>query len=130
MKLLLDTCVLLWLMMDSKKISPTLREVLANPMNQRYLSAISVWEITVKWQNGKLNLPTRPTEFIAETKAKGRMRPLPLEDTAILQLSKLPKVHADPFDRMLICQAIDSGMTLVTNDTTIMEYPIKVLWLP
>jgi PIN domain nuclease of toxin-antitoxin system len=130
MKLLLDTCVLLWLMMDSKKISPTMREVLANPMNQRYLSAVSVWEITVKWQSGKLNLPTRPHEFIEESKKRGRIRPLPLDDAAILQLPKLPKVHADPFDRMLICQAIESGMTLVTSDASIMEYPIKVLWLP
>jgi PIN domain nuclease of toxin-antitoxin system len=130
MKLLLDTCVLLWLMMDSRKISPTMREVLANPMNQRYLSAVSVWEITVKWQNGKLNLPVRPAEFIEESKKRGRIRPLPLEDAAILQLPKLPKVHTDPFDRMLICQAIESGMTFVTPDASIREYPIKILWLP
>ncbi len=60
MKLLLDTCTLLWLMMDSARISPAVREVLANPMNQRYLSSVSVWEIVVKWQIGKLKLPKPP----------------------------------------------------------------------
>ena len=129
MKLLLDTCVLLWLMMDSKRISPTLREVLANPMNQRYLSAVSVWEVVVKWHNGKLSLPKPPVEFFAEIRARGRIRPVPLEDAAILQLGKLPKLHSDPFDRMLICQAIENGMTIVTPDAAIGQYPIKTLWL-
>jgi len=128
-KLLLDTCVFLWLMMDSKKISPTLREVLANPSNRRYLSSVSVWEAVVKWQNGKLHLPRVPTEFFRETKTKGRVRPLPLEDEAVLQLPKLPKLHNDPFDRMLICQAIENGMTIVTPDELIGQYPIKTLWM-
>jgi PIN domain nuclease of toxin-antitoxin system len=129
MKLLLDTCVFLWLMLDSKKISPTLREVLANPANRRYLSAASVWEAVVKWHSGKLGLPKPPAEFFAETTAKGRIRPLPVEGAAVLQLAKLPKMHNDPFDRMLICQAIENGMTIVTPDELIGQYPIKTLWL-
>jgi PIN domain nuclease of toxin-antitoxin system len=129
MKLLLDTCVYLWLMMDSRKISPTLREILVNPANRRYLSSVSVWETIVKWQNGKLQLPKPPVEFFTETKRLGRVRPLPLEDAAVLQLAKLPKTHNDPFDRMLICQAIESGMTIVTPDELIEQYPIKTLWM-
>jgi PIN domain nuclease of toxin-antitoxin system len=129
MKLLLDTCVYLWLMMDSKKISPTLRDVLANPANRRYLSAASVWEAIVKWQNGKLKLPKPPVEFFSETKTLGRVRALPLEDAAVLQLAKLPKMHNDPFDRMLICQAIENGMTIITPDELIAQYPIKTLWM-
>ena len=129
MKLLLDTCVFLWLMMDSKKISPTLREILANPANRRYLSAVSVWEAVVKWQNGKLHLPKAPVEFFKETRTRGKVRPLVLEDEAVLQLAKLPKLHNDPFDRMLICQAIENGMTIVTPDELIGQYPIKTLWM-
>jgi PIN domain nuclease of toxin-antitoxin system len=129
MKFLLDTCTLLWLMMDSGKISPALREVLANPMNQRYLSSISVWEIVVKWQIGKLNLPKPPLEFVSEVREKGRLLPLALEDAAVLQLGKLPKLHNDPFDRMLICQAIEHQMTFVTNDLDVTQYPLKTLWL-
>jgi len=128
-KLLLDTCVVLWLMMDSKRISPALRAVLTNPGNRRYLSTVSVWEMVVKWQIGKLKLPKPPPEFVAEIKARGRFRALPLEDAATLQLSKLPNLHSDPFDRMLICQAIEGGMTLVTSDENIQQYPIKTLWL-
>jgi PIN domain nuclease of toxin-antitoxin system len=129
MNLLLDTCVFLWLMMDSKKISPTLLEILSNPLNRRYLSSASVWEIVVKCQIGKLNLPKGPVEFLNETKTKGRIRPLPVEEAAILQLPKLPSLHNDPFDRMLICQAIESGMTIVTPDQLIEQYPIKTLWI-
>lgn len=129
MKLLLDTCVFLWLMMDSKKISPMLREILANPANRRYLSSVSVWEAVVKWQNGKLHLPKVPVEFFKETRTRGKVRPLVLEDEAVLQLAKLPKLHNDPFDRMLICQAIESGMTIVTPDELIGQYPIKTLWM-
>jgi PIN domain nuclease of toxin-antitoxin system len=129
MKLLLDTCVILWLMMDSKKISPTLREILANPANLRFISSASVWEILLKWQNGKLNLPKPPAEFITEIKARGRFRALPLDDESVLQMPKLPKLHCDPFDRMLICQAIENSMTLVTPDALIEQYPIKTLWM-
>ena len=129
MNLLLDTCVYLWLMADSKKISPTLREILANPSNRRYLSSASVWEVAVKWQSGKLHLPKPPAEFFTETKARGRIRPLPLDDASALQLIKLPKLHTDPFDRILICQAIENGMTLVTPDALVQQYPIKTLWM-
>lgn len=129
MKLLLDTCVLLWLMLESKHISPVLRDILANPANNRYVSTATVWEVVVKWQLGKLKLPKPPTEFFAEVKERGRIRPLPIEDAAVLQLGKLPKTHADPFDRILICQAIESGMTIVTPDQAIHQYPIKTLWI-
>jgi PIN domain nuclease of toxin-antitoxin system len=98
-------------------------------MNQRYLSAVSVWEVVVKWHNGKLGLPKPPAEFFAEIRTRGRIRPVPLEDAAVLQLGKLPKLHSDPFDRMLICQAIENGMTIVTPDEAIGQYPIKTLWL-
>ena len=129
MKLLLDTCVILWLMMESKKISPVMREILANPANSRYLSAASVWEVVVKWQTGKLKLPKPPAEFFAEIKARGKLRPLAIDDASALQLHKLPARHADPFDRMLICQAIENGMTVVTPDELITQYPIKTLWM-
>ena len=93
MKLLLDTCVVLWLMMDSKKISPVLRDILANPANTRYLSAVSVWEVVVKWHINKLKLPKPPVEFFAEIKARGKMKPLPIDDVSIMQLPKLPTPH-------------------------------------
>lgn len=129
MNFLLDTCTFLWLMLDPAQVSPALRNVLANPMNHRYLSSASVWEVVLKWHNGKLKLPKPPVEFFAETREKGRIRALPLEEAAVMQLSKLPKLHKDPFDRMLICQAIEHGLTIVTPDQRIEQYPIKTLWM-
>ncbi len=128
MNLLLDSCVVLWLMLELKRIPPTLLELLSDPVNQRFLSAVSVWEIVVKWQLGKLTLPKPPAEMLAEIKEKGRIKALPLEGAAVFQLSKLPKLHNDPFDRMLICQAIEGGLTIVTPDEEIRQYPIKTLW--
>ncbi len=129
MSLLLDTCVVLWLTLESARIPPKLLELLKNPAVQRYMSAASVWEIVVKWQLGKLKLPKPPAEFIVEARQEGRIRPLPVEDAAVLQLQKLPNLHADPFDRMLICQAIEGGMAIVTPDDAIRQYPIKTIWI-
>ena len=129
MRLLLDTCVFLWLMGDVRKLSPALLGILGNPSNERYLSAASVWEVLLKWQSGKLPLPKPPAEFFAESESKGQIRPLALDNACVLQLLKLPKLHSDPFDRMLICQAIEHGLTIVTPDALITQYPIKTLWI-
>jgi PIN domain nuclease of toxin-antitoxin system len=128
LNLLLDTCVVLWLILETKQVPEPVMALLLDPANKRFLSVASVWEIVVKWQSGKLTLPKPPVEMLAEFKRRGRVAALPLEDTAVFQLSKLPKLHNDPFDRMLICQAIEGGMTIVTPDDQINQYPIKTLW--
>ena len=128
MKVLLDSCTLLWLELDPARIPATLTGVLTDPATERYLSAASAWEITVKWMAGKLKLPVAPANFLAESRRRGQIVSLPIEEGALTHLPKLPRLHTDPFDRMLVCQAIEHGMTIATPDETIQQYAVRTIW--
>ena len=128
MNILLDTCTFLWLVSDSEELSLTARLLFEDPANDVYLSVGSAWEIIVKHNLGKLPLPELPHNFIKNNRISHRIDSLPLDEAAVLQLSRLPEYHKDPFDRILICQAIAGGMTILTPDTHISRYPVRVEW--
>lgn len=128
MKLLLDTCVFLWWSQGSARIPGPVRELLADPANDVYLSAASAWEITVKHGLGKLDLPAPPDVFVPTRREWYGFKSLSLNEASALQLRRLPPLHRDPFDRMLICQAIEHGMTLVTPDRLVAQYPARISW--
>ena len=127
-KILLDTCTFLWLALDDPKLSESARHLFSDPGNEIYLSAISVWEITVKHSAGRLTLPRLPLELISEWREKRGILPLPLEEQAAAYESRLPRLHGDPFDRMLICQSIVHGLAILTPDPDITKYPVHTLW--
>lgn len=128
MKLLLDTCSFLWLVADSDELSPTARRAFSDPDNEVYLSAASSWEIGVKWSLGRLPLPEEPGSFISRQREQHLITPLPINEEATFHLPKLPSHHKDPFDRILICQAIEHTMTILTPDPLIHQYPVRTLW--
>jgi len=128
MKLLLDTCTFLWVVTASSDLSLKVRALVAAPENEVYLSAVSAWEIVVKHQLGRLPLPAPPLEFVTEQRKLHEIESLALQENAIAQLSRLPDYHNDPFDRMLICQAITHGMSLLTPDKSISQYPVLTIW--
>jgi PIN domain nuclease of toxin-antitoxin system len=128
MNLLLDTCTFLWLNADAKELSRTARELFSSPNNIVYFSAVSSWEIMVKHQLGKLPLPDNPTEFVRKGRILHNIETLPLTETATWRLKELSNFHRDPFDRMLICQALEHDMTLLTPDPLIHQYPVKIAW--
>ena len=97
-------------------------------LNNVYLSAISAWEITVKAGLGRLNLDRPPASYVPYYRELHQIESLALEESATTQLPKLPNLHKDPFDRMLICQAIHHGLILVTPDPLISGYPVRTLW--
>jgi PIN domain nuclease of toxin-antitoxin system len=127
-KLLLDTCTFLWFDIDSHKLSALARRLCSDPDNDVYLSVVSSWEITLKNMTGKLHLGEPPEQYIPRRREANRVTSLDLTEAAILQLPKLPPLHGDPFDRILICQAIVSGMPILTPDDWITRYPINTLW--
>ena len=96
--------------------------------NQPYLSAVSSWEITVKYNLSRLSLPEAPEKYIPRIRQSHRIESLSLNEEATLYLAKLPDHHGDPFDRMLVCQSIVSGIQIVTPDSAISRYPIRTLW--
>jgi len=128
MNILLDTCVFLWLTVDSPELSDNARRLFADPDNDVYLSVASAWEIIVKHNLGKLPLPEPPHDFIKNNRIRHRIETLPLDEAAVLQLSRLPEYHKDPFDRILICQAIAGSLTILTPDTHITRYPVRTEW--
>ncbi len=95
---------------------------------QRNLSAVSAWELSVKHGLGKLPLPSTLDRFVAEERERHGIATLPLNERAVFHLHKLPQLHRDPFDRMLICQAIEHDCVLFTPDPLIIQYPIRTQW--
>lgn len=128
MKFLLDTCTFLWLTLGSEELSPSAIEAFTDPKNEVLLSAVSAWEINVKYRIGKLPLPIPPDQFIPKERKRHLVNPLDLSEKDTLHLCKLPTPHKDPFDRMLVCQTIEHSLTIITPDPLITQYPIRYLW--
>ena len=128
MRLLLDTCTFLWIVGGAKELSSRAREAFADPANEVFLSAASAWEIAVKHRLGKLPLPAAPDEFVPAQRAAHGIEPLAVEEESALHVAKLPDLHRDPFDRMLVAQALVGGLVLVTPDDPIRQYPVRTLW--
>ena len=128
MKLLLDTCTFLWLTKGSKALSANVIEAFSDPQNSVHLSAVSAWEINVKYRLGKLKLPLPPDRFIPKERKRHLVSRLDLSEQDTLHLYKLPTPHKDPFDRMLVCQAIEHSLTILTPDPLITQYPIRYFW--
>ena len=128
MKLLLDTCTFLWLNSRLSRVSPLARELCADGDNELYLSVVSAWEIALKQGAGRLPLPEPAALYVPRRREANGITSLVLSEEAVLQLPKLPPLHADPFDRMLICQAIAHGLAILTPDEWIARYPVRVLW--
>ena len=128
MKLLVDTCTFLWLNADLSRVSPLARQLCADPDNELYLSVVSTWEITVKHLTGRLPLPHPVARYVPSRRSANGIASLDLTEDAVLQLAKLPSLHRDPFDRMLICQAIAHSLAILTPDEWIARYPVRVVW--
>jgi PIN domain nuclease of toxin-antitoxin system len=128
LKLLLDTCTFLWLNSDLGRLPERVRQLCANEDNQLFLSAVSAWEIAVKHYGGKLPLRLSPQEYITKYRTANGIASLRFQEDDAFHLSKLPALHKDPFDRMLICQAIARGLTILTPDENIAKYPVLTTW--
>lgn len=128
MRCLLDTCTFLWIISGTKELSTRATLAYTDPANEVFLSAVSVWELSVKHALGKFPLPTALDRFVVEQRERHGMTSLPLEERAVLHLHKLPALHRDPFDRMLICQALEHDCILLTPDPLIAQYPVRTDW--
>jgi PIN domain nuclease of toxin-antitoxin system len=128
MKYLLDTMVWLWSVGPSKTIGAAGLEILASAEEDIYLSAASSWEIAIKTRLGKFHLPEPPGRYVPKRLAAQGIRSLPVNLEHSLEVYDLPPHHADPFDRMIIAQAIVEGMTVLTSDRDFGKYPIDVIW--
>lgn len=128
MKLLLDTCAFLWFQADSPRLSKTARTLILEPSNEVFFSAVSVWEIARKYAQGQITLPSHPSVLIPAIRLESGINSLPLTEPDALAAEKLQLFHKDPFDRMLIAQALMGGLTILTSDRAFEPYPVRVIW--
>lgn len=128
MKLLLDTHTFIWWNSNSSKLSKRALELCSNRNNNLFLSLVSIWEITIKSQLGKLSLNESLTEIIEKQQKVNNLQILPIDLNHILALHDLPLHHRDPFDRLLISQAILENATLISRDSVFQYYSVRLEW--
>ena len=128
MRLLLDTVTLLWITLDDPRLSSAARRAFSDPGNEIFLSVASAWEIAVKYSLGKLALPETPATFVPSRRSRYGISQLPLDEESALRVVRLPRLHADPFDRMLVCQAVVHSMAILTPDPLIQQYAVRTVW--
>lgn len=128
MRLLLDTHTFIWLDASPDQLSTEAQHILHDPHNDLLLSLVSVWEVQIKAQLGRLDIRGELAGIIQEQQEINGIELLPITLPHVLALSELPPHHRDPFDRLLISQARVEDIILVTRDENISKYPVDVLW--
>ena len=128
MEFLLDTCTFLWVINDPVRLSDKVSRICSDINNKIYLSSVSCWEIALKQSLGKLDLEDNLNSFIPQQRINHAIDSLDLDEKSSLYLNKIPKIHRDPFDRMLVCQAICHDLSIITPDKLIGDYDVKVIW--
>lgn len=128
MKILLDTHTFLWFIAGDPQLDTYARQLIEEANNERYLSVASVWEITIKSSLGRLTVPTPPTTLIREHVWANAIDLLAITPEQFDTLHTLPYHHKDPFDRLLIAQAMQEGMLLVTKDQAFSAYNVQITW--
>lgn len=130
MRLLLDTHTFVWWDSEPQKLSNTVLNLIFDKNNQVMLSFVSIWEIQIKHQLGKLPLRIPLTQIINHQQNVNNLELLPITVSHILMLDQIPiqSNHSDPFDRLLIAQAISENIPILSRDTQFANYPIQVIW--
>jgi PIN domain nuclease of toxin-antitoxin system len=127
-RLLLDTHAFLWWLTDDEQLSPRAKRVIRDGNNQVFFSVASAWEIAIKAKLGRVTLPEDPERFIPDQLEVNAFEVLPVRLPHALRVASLPGVHADPFDRLLVAQALVEDLTVVSKDRRLGRYPVRVLW--
>lgn len=128
MRVLLDTHTFLWWLDDDSHLSVRARQIIGDGANEIFFSAASGWEIAIKAQIGKLTLPGDLAQFVTEQVALNHFIPLPIHLSYALAVHRLPLLHRDPFDRMLIAQSQLESLSILTVDPLISQYAVQVIW--
>lgn len=123
MKILLDSHVVVWWLGSPEKLTPRARALIADPANQLTVSAASIWELHLKLAKGTLQMPSDFVEHLWD----GGFEELPVRASHVSGLADLPSIHQDPFDRLLMAQAVSEGLQLMTRDRIIHQYPVPLL---
>lgn len=127
MRLLLDTHVFLWYITADTRLPASFQAAIQDPANEVFLSVVSVWEAVIKYELGILPLPSSPADYLPRQRQAHGIAAMPIEEGAMPHLAGLPPLHRDPFDRLLIAQALQHGLTVATVDPQVSAYPVPTL---
>lgn len=128
MRILLDANVFLWMSAEPERLSNRAKEICENSDNTLYLSSVSANEIAIKYNLQKLRLPKPPSIHIPKYRMANGILSTSLDEESSLLLESLPLLHRDPFDRLLICQALTHDLTILTPDKQIRQYEVETAW--
>jgi PIN domain nuclease of toxin-antitoxin system len=127
-KYLLDTAVWLWSTNEVNRIGDAGRDIIADGRQEIYLSAATAWELSIKMRLGKLQFPAPPSTSVPAFMAKQGLRPLTITHAHAVKVYDLPLHHSDPFDRLIIAQALVEEMTILTSDRMFKKYSVDLVW--
>lgn len=127
MSYVIDTQAIIWFVEGNKSLPPHVRMLIEDPSQKVQISIASIWEIGIKISIGKLLLNCSLSEFISQLEVDS-IGILPIEPVHVIELLSLPDFHKDPFDRMIISQAISTQSLLVSADSLLQQYPVKIVW--
>lgn len=126
---LLDTCTLIWLVSEQDSLTGKVKSILRNNPGNLYVSAISAFEIAVKTNKGKIELPLKPEEWFKEAVKHHGIEEIQISSDIACKSALLPRIHDDPCDRIIIATAMVNNMTIITKDEVFLKYPdIEVVW--
>jgi len=128
LRLLLDSNVLLWALSDRKRLTAKVRRLIESDEHELFVSRASIWELSIKVAKGRLEMPGSSIQSLLDEIGKMGMLILPIVDAHILRTETLPHHHGDPFDRMIVAQALEEGCTILSSDAALAAYDAKVIW--
>ncbi len=128
MRLLIDTHTFLWFVWDDSRLSAAAKGMIEDMANELLLSAASIWEMAIKVGTGKLSLGAELDIFLNDHMVKNGIQLLGISIPHVAAVSKLPPVHRDPFDRLIVAQSVVEGVPLVSADPLLESYGIQRLW--
>jgi PIN domain nuclease of toxin-antitoxin system len=128
LRILLDTCTFLWLIAGARQLSSSARRAFRSEDNELFLSAASAWEIALKYSAGRLKLADPPALLVPKQRERHGIEELAVTEADALGAGRLPELHRDPFDRLLVAQALARGFQILTPDELIVRYPVQTLW--
>ena len=128
MKVLVDTHAILWWLAGDERLSKRARKILQDPENKRWVSIASLWEIAIKMSSGRLPAEGLTLGTIAGLLKSQQFAILPVRLEDLLRLELLPWLHRDPFDRLIVAQALEEGISLLTADGDMSHYPVQTIW--
>lgn len=128
MKLLLDTQAFLWFALDAPNLSATARAHIVDPAHDKYVSPATFWEVAIKIRTGKYTLAQPYADFFRQGIYANGFSILPIEIAHTERVATLPLHHRDPFDRLIVAQAMAEGMTIISSDAQLDAYGVPRIW--